>query len=90
VDSNLNLKDFSDSPVQYYIDEPINIYLDSENLSINELMLQPVRTEFMDHMFAFWEQDSHNYFHVGQVTQQVRRKRGPGENILMSLKIRLD
>lgn len=52
---NINFKAFNDKTIQYFIDEPVIIELDSTKESKIEILIQSADSDLLDNVFMYWQ-----------------------------------
>lgn len=61
VNTMVDLKDFKDTSLHYYIEEPISISLATDKLKTMSLYLQKSTTEFLDDVFMMWVKTENDF-----------------------------
>ncbi|TNV84725.1 hypothetical protein FGO68_gene11045 [Halteria grandinella] len=89
VNANLNFKEFNKLPVQYFIDDPINVYFESDRINSQDIVISSVSTEFQDNIFAYWEQQKFSFFKVSSAPNSSRKK-STSDIQIVQVKIRMD
>lgn len=57
-------------PVRVYLDDPLEIELSSDVVSVAKIHIAPAKTELLDDIFKYWEKVSYKFAHVQNVKIQ--------------------
>ena len=68
----IDFKEFIE-PVRVYLDDPIEMELSSNVLSVAQIYVSPAKTELIDDFFKYWEKVSTKFAHVLN-TKTFKRK----------------
>jgi hypothetical protein len=85
----MDFKEFN-KPVRAYLDEPIDLDLNSEVLTVADIHIAPAKTELIDHIFKYWEKVSYKFAHVKNVKTATKKQRTANANLVASVVVSLD
>jgi hypothetical protein len=87
------MKEFENSPIQFYIEEPLTLALDPTKQQDANLFIEDASTELLDDIFAYWRLTAEKFFHIQNVkfsSQNLFRGASGRKPILAQVIVKLD